>query len=910
MLRHWAAGVAALVAVAGLVAPLAAQDAPPPAPSTPNVKTPNLSEAVLKALEAPYLNEEERRDLRVFHGVWREGDLDTPQRRATAALIRGAYDDPALMDEAVAAEDRAEGMLLRGELEECLALLGGADSARALRIRGLALESLGKGDEAAAVVAPLVERLRAQQVTTAPEMVEAVRALMLLARTRPQEQPAGGDFQRMNTLLASARDRLGRLYWPAHVAEGTLHHEKDNGRQGIEALAQALALCPSAAEAWRRIGIMHVEGFNFEAAEKAAEKLDSLAGGPSPGGAVVLARARLRQNDPDGAAAVVEPMLAKFPRMRALLGLQAAVAALRYDFGKTDALLAAYDRLSPGSADAQFEVGRTLSEGRQYEAAERYLAEAAKRAPFRSEPVAELGLLGLQSGKDADAVGVLEKAAALDPFNKRVANTLSLARELQKYARVETDHFIIRHKPGADAVLAREMPGMLETMYRRVTGGDPGGIDHEPAIKTVIDLMPDQRWFAVRIAGITRIHTMAASTGPTIAMEAPREGASHTVGSYDWLRVVRHEFTHTVTLSRTRNRIPHWFTEAAAVYLEDSPRDYRTCRLLEEALENDALHDFSRINLAFVRPRRPTDRQLAYAQGHWMYEYMIGKWGPRAPLDLMDKYAAGVREDAAMREVLGVSQEDFLTEFKAWARGQLAAWGMTPPEGMPTIAAILLSEATDSAESKAGVQSKLDEAAEGVAWSGAAGGGEKRAWELDLPAPDDAMLARWLEKLPEHPDLLEATVKRAVKAAGDTPTDDMAPLLERYAKARPVDPLPHQMLARLHLAKGGGAEGAQRAIPHLEYLDAREQHSSSYAAELARQYAERGEWEKAKAKAVRAVTVAPYSAEYRELAAQVALRAGDFAAAAHQIEALTLLEPDREIHRRRLEAVRKRQNAQ
>jgi len=30
---------------------------------------------------------------------------------------------------------------------------------------------------------------------------------------------------------------------------------------------------------------------------------------------------------------------------------------------------------------------------------------------------------------------------------------------------------------------------------------------------------------------------------------------------------------------------------------------------------------------AFVRPKRPTDRSLAYAQGHWMYQYMIEKWG-------------------------------------------------------------------------------------------------------------------------------------------------------------------------------------------------------------------------------------------------------------------------------------------
>src|SRR5262249_17774841 len=143
------------------------------------------------------------------------------------------------------------------------------------------------------------------------------------------------------------------------------------------------------------------------------------------------------------------------------------------------------------------------------------------------------------------------------------------------------------------------------------------------------------------------------------------------------------EFTHTVTLSRSLNRMPHWFTEASAVYLEDAPRDYSTCRLLEGALDNDALLDFKQINLAFVRPKKPTDRSLAYAQGHWMYQYMIEKWGERTPLALMDLYAKGVREDAAFRQVLGVGTAGFMDEFKVWARQQLVSWGMVPREGEP-----------------------------------------------------------------------------------------------------------------------------------------------------------------------------------------------------------------------------------
>ena len=46
----------------------------------------------------------------------------------------------------------------------------------------------------------------------------------------------------------------------------------------------------------------------------------------------------------------------------------------------------------------------------------------------------------------------------------------------------------------------------------------------------------------------------------------------------------------------------------------------------------------------------------------------------------------------------------------------------------------------------------------------------------------------------------------------------------------------------------------------------------------------------------------------RELAAEVAVRTGDWAEAERHVRALTRIEPDREIHRRRLEAIRAKIN--
>ena len=136
--------------------------------------------------------------------------------------------------------------------------------------------------------------------------------------------------------------------------------------------------------------------------------------------------------------------------------------------------------------------------------------------------------------------------------------------------------------------------------------------------------------------------------------------------------------------------------------------------------------------------------------------------------------------------------------------------------------------------------------------------------------------------------------------------EDHVRLLERYAQVRPVDPLPHRHLAMLYLEW----DDKSRAIEHLEFLDASEQKSASYAIELARRYAAVSEWDLAWAKITRATQLSPFDPGHRELAATVALRRNDLPSAERHILALTELEPQHELHKKRLEAVRRKMDGE
>jgi tetratricopeptide (TPR) repeat protein len=934
-----------------------------------------LAPAVRTVLSAEYLTDDERAAMRLKHGVWLTEDLDRPGARAHAALVSGRLWDPALSAEDAPVEDRAEAALLRGDPAGAIAALDATPSERfrAVRVRAAALAEMGEREKAAAILRPVRDKYRAERMNDADELVEAVRCVTLLTEVAGAEE-AAGEYQEMVGVLARVRTELDPQSWAAPLAEAELLYSKDNMAQAVEAIGQAIAMNPSCADAWTLLGLTAVDQFDAEKTAMVAAKLDQLADmvapegqdpGRSPLGAILQARMRLRQSDGAGAKAMIDAALEKAPEMRPLLALRAASVAATYDFEGARKLLAEYDAKSPGSMDGYLAVGKALSESRQYPESAEFLRVAAERAPQRPEPFIELGLMELQSGRDAAAEDALSKAVAMDPFNVRAGNSLEVVRELRTYASVESAHFIVRYNAATDEVLATDMLRPLEEIYTRVTGSERGGIDYVPAEKAVIEVFPDHRWFAVRITGMPDIHTIAASTGPVVAMESPRAGPNSLTGPYDWVRVVRHEYVHTVTLGRTRNRLPHWFTEASAVYLEDAPRDYNRCRLLYDSYRMNAMFDLEEINTGFIRPKRATDRALAYAQGHWMYEFMIERFGDKSPLQLMDDYAAGIREDEAMRKVLGVGRAEFLEQFKTWADTQLIAWGMKPPAGTPTVRELYERELAsgadgedagakadgaqaggaqpaadgptggDKPDSKSELEKLLEKTTEDPDAHGDHGGGpgepahgpgepggEPEDIRIDKPimpggkpiiaggrpveeptGPTPEMIEHWLAKYPEHPQVLEVAVSAALEKAAGKPTPEMIPLLERYAAARPVDPLPHKLLARLFL--DGAPGGAAAAIPHLEYLDAREQHSNAFAMELAQRYAETGDWSKATVAAERATRIAPYDPRARELAARVAIKRGEMGEAERHIVALTKIEPDRQLHRTRLEALKK-----
>ncbi|MEO0515390.1 MAG: tetratricopeptide repeat protein [Planctomycetota bacterium] len=817
-----------------------------------------LSPTLTRILDSPALDETQRRELQLFHGQWDNFTPQTPDE--TAALAWGQYRlaNPAVFEASPDPKLRAEVALFRGDAERVLTLLENDDSVSAAYLRGRALEDLGRLGEAVELLTPLRERFQHETLDDPAELTAAAQAIVLLAHLegRPSQ-----DYQLALRMFARAYQELDPLYWPARVAEAQLLMTKDNRTEAAELLAEALSYNPQAGSAWAALGRLHVDSYNFDAAAEVSQRLRAI--NPlHPLADLIDIRSFLRQRDVASARGVLDPALQSLPKHRELLALAAATEAMAYDESALAAALDHFDAVISGGSEAAavgsplalYTAGEYLSNDRQYVPAEALLRAAIERSPNWPAPRLELGLLLMQSGDLENARLELAHAQRLDPFHQRVNNQLRLAEKLLGvYETIETEHFIIRYLPGIDEVLARDMPGPLEDMYDEITAV----FQHRPANKTQVDLMPDQSTFAVRITGMPHIWTIAAATGDVVAITPPRSGPDQA-DPYNWVNVMRHEYVHTVTLAQTRNRVPHWFTEACAVSAETTGRTYDTCQLLAWALQNDELFDYDKINWGFVRPKTERDRPLAYAQSDWMLEFIATRWSHDAIVDLLSLYREGVSDTDALKQVTGYTAVEFMDAFRTWAERQVAAWGMQVQEVSDTLAQVLAAEG------------------EGT--------------------PTGELIELLEAHGQDHPDLIKLIAQRTV-AAGDP--DAARTWLNRYAQARPVDPWPHKVMVQLAF----DLQRPEEALGSLQMLERSDNYTSAWSRQLAELHRQAGRLDAAQRAIERALHCEPYHAAYRELAATIALQRRDLAAAAFQVESLEILEPQRAQHPTRLAVI-------
>ncbi len=474
-------------------------------------------------------------------------------------------------------------------------------------------------------------------------------------------------------MFTQAYDVVDTTYWPAHLAAAEYLASHDNEKEAEKEIKAALKGNPNFAPTHFLMGEAAVGGWNFDGADREIAALRALDPSSIPA-SLLECRNLLQQRRPTDALSLIESVLEKQPANLDALGLQAACYALQLKDDKTEEVLAKIDKLTPEpSATAYLEVAEQLGSMRQYPRSEAKYKVAIERAPWWTAARNGLGLLYTQSGDERSARLTLDAAKALDPFNHRTHNYIILLDMLDKMARKETDHFVIMYDAEQDPLIPEYFATYLEGIYKEVCSD----FKQEPPVKTFIEVFPTHDAFSVRTTGSPWIGTVGASTGRVIALVSPRRGDA-TMGTFNWAQVLRHEFTHTVTLAATDNRIAHWMTEGLAVQEEHSPLRWEWVPMLYQAVKKHELFTMEGLTWGFVRPKRPIDRQLAYAQSAWICQYIEETWGHDTILKMLEEFRKGREQDVVFPQLLHKTLTEFSTDFFAWTEKQIATWGYDP----------------------------------------------------------------------------------------------------------------------------------------------------------------------------------------------------------------------------------------
>src|SRR6185312_2913648 len=314
--------------------------------------------------------------------------------------------------------------------------------------------------------------------------------------------------------------------------------------------------------------------------------------------------------------------------------------------------------LNPHPAAFYAALGERLADRRKYHSAERAFLLAAAADPRRADAPIGLGMLYMQVGRETEAKSLFDTAFAADPCNGRANNMIEVLRHMAAYAPVESKHYSVLVDPTQDQLLGRYMSRYLESIYATLTSR----FGYVPPGKTKIEIMKDHQWFSGRTIGLPFVPTVGACTGRVVALASPKA----TRIPFNWARVLTHEVVHVITLQQTEFNIPHWYTEALAVESEGFPRPQEWNKMLVERVPARKLLNLDTINLGFIRPREPDDRQMAYCQAQLYARYMLKRFGSDALIKMLEAYRRGLTTDRAIDACFHVEKAEFEKEYLSY----------------------------------------------------------------------------------------------------------------------------------------------------------------------------------------------------------------------------------------------------
>ena len=248
--------------------------------------------------------------------------------------------------------------------------------------------------------------------------------------------------------------------------------------------------------------------------------------------------------------------------------------------------------------------------------------------------------------------------------------------------RHESPHFVILLDEKQDGILVDTLTDALEKTHQ-VMAEQYG---FKPKEKVRVELFPDARAFYLASTLSVRDIEVTGAVGLTKFNKLQFLSPRALVHGYRWLDAISHEYMHYLIVKLTSNKAPIWFHEGLSKYEETRWRNGPSYlspvnqTLLAQALANEKLIPFEKMEPSLISLETPEDVQLAYAQAASAIEFILTTAGHDRLQEIMKRMADSNTRGAgeAIKEVLGFEFSEFE---KKW-REFLASKELSPVPGV------------------------------------------------------------------------------------------------------------------------------------------------------------------------------------------------------------------------------------
>jgi tetratricopeptide (TPR) repeat protein len=726
-------------------------------------------------------------DGRASRVAYAQGVSDPVVVKARAAINRGQYSEAEAILKPAAAKDPV------GEAALELALF---------------YEMMGRREESR----PMFQRISDIQV--GPRSSAAEYARLGRAARALREFQLANDAYRIATERApndpSAHTGWGELWLQAHY-----HDEAAKSFQ--DALAVDDKWIPALLGMARTL-----LDVNPPAAEKAVQQ--ALALDPDAvAGHLILAQLHLDKSDRDAAKASVAKATAVNPVSLDALALNGAIAYIEDRQADFQREAGAALKINPRFSDAYRVPADLAAANYRFEEAVALSRKALELDPSDERALAAFGVQLLRTGDEAEARTVLEKAFAIDKFDRTTLNLLTMLDSLDKFETIATENIIVKLHPGELPVM-REYVGPLAQQALEVFSKK---YQFTPKGPILIEMFPKHDDFAVRTVGLPgMIGALGACFGRVVTLDSPK---ARPPGDFNWAPTLWHELAHVMTLQLSRQRVPRWLTEGISTYEEKlgSPAWGREGELTFAMAYGHGDHmSIRELNSAFQDPEKIS---LAYYEASILTEHIVETYGMPALRKLLVTYGEGLEGEAALKAGLGVDIDKLQTDFDKVLASKYGTVvkALTPPKelepgkGNPEAIGAAFPDSFQAQVAlgeflwKAG---RIDEAFKVLERAGkmvpmATGPKSPHAMmaQMALQRKDPARAISELELLLQHAntDLDSARLLARQLEATNTAPARLMPAYERIAQLDPFDAANHTLLGRLKMQAGDARTAAR-----------------------------------------------------------------------------------------------------